>query len=345
MTDAFSCALCLELYSDNGDEDYFVSTDCGHVYHFMCLKPSYDNGYNFCPVCRTELNLDKLRKLYGLAPKQKKKFPLLNFQLSPPPSAPLPSLTDEVNKEFDYKFKIILVGDAGVGKSSLLQRYSDDLYSAKAVTTVGCDWRSKSLIVGGKFVNLSIWDTVGQERHRSLVTNYVRDAHGALICYDITNEDSFTEIEYWWKFVKDNGLSDCARILVGTKTDLDQHRQVPKSSGKALAQKLRIPFFETSAKDSYNVEATFRTLAAKILETDSLLKEIEYRRTQQVGTLRLSRDQTATLGPLEGVCSYSWHWTKVGVVGAAKGIRNGWNAITLSESSSSSSSRNRSNNS
>lgn len=187
---------------------------------------------------------------------------------------------------------------------------------------------------------LSIWDTVGQERHRSLVTNYVRDSHGALICYDITNEDSFSEIEYWWKFVKDNGLPDSAKILVGTKTDLEEHRQVPKSSGKALAQKLRVPFFETSAKDSYNVEATFRTLAAKILETDSLLKEIEYRRSQ-VGTLRLSsRDQTDTPGVVQEMCSYSWHWTRTGVISAAKGIRNGWSALTSSSNNSRRNNRN-----
>jgi GTPase SAR1 family protein len=79
------------------------------------------------------------------------------------------------------------------------------------------------------------WDTVGQERHRSLVTNYVRDAHGALIVYDITKQDSFDDIEYWIDFVKNHGLNDCVKILVGNKTDLEQHREVSKADGKVKA--------------------------------------------------------------------------------------------------------------
>lgn len=121
------------------------------------MKFNYSDSCS-CPVCRKELQIENLRKLYGLEPKSKKNKPAaLDFELSPAPSAPLPSLPDEVNKDFDYKFKIILVGDSGVGKSSLLQRYSDGFYDAKLFSTVGCDWRSKGLVVGGKYVNLSIW--------------------------------------------------------------------------------------------------------------------------------------------------------------------------------------------
>lgn len=93
------------------------------------------------------------------------------------------------------------------------------------------------MFVGGRSITLSIWDTVGQEKYRSLITNYVRDSHGALICYDITNEDSFSQIEeFWYDYVKDNGLKDCVKILVGTKADLDEHRQVPKTKGKVCSE-------------------------------------------------------------------------------------------------------------
>lgn len=154
--------------------------------------------------------------------------------------------------------------------------------------------------------------------------------------YDITKESSFEDIEYWIDFVKNHGLSDCVKILVGNKTDLDVHREVAKSDGKALAHKVGIPFFETSAKDSYNVEASFRSLAARILETDGLVKEATERMRDRRGTLRLTRDQDTRTNPLTFACSMGWQWTKVGLVGAARGIKSGWNSITTPTTNNSS---------
>jgi len=208
-----------------------------------------------------------------------------------------------------------------------MQRYADGTYTSKLFSTIGCDWRSKTVKIGDKVVSLSIWDTVGQERHRSLITNYMRDAHGALICYDITKASSFEDIEYWYDFVRLHSLHDCVKILVGNKTDLEEQREVPKAQAKKFSQRIDIPFFETSAKDAYNVEATFRTLAARILESDSLIQEIESRK--QNPHIRLSKSQTSSNGnPLTFACSAGWHWTKCSVSDAAHGIRRGWSNLT-----------------
>jgi len=189
--------------------------------------------------------------------------------------------------------------------------------------------RSKTVMIGDKVVSLSIWDTVGQERHRSLITNYMRDAHGALICYDITKASSFEDIEYWYDFVKLHSLHDCVKILVGNKTDLEEQREVPKAQAKKFSQRIDIPFFETSAKDAYNVEATFRTLAARILESDSLIKEIESRK--QNPHIRLSKNQvSSSSNPFTTACSASWQWTKYSVSEAADGLKRGWNNLTNS---------------
>ncbi|CAL8073796.1 unnamed protein product [Orchesella dallaii] len=319
MKEEFFCSLCLDVTSENSNEDYFVSTECGHLFHYECLVPAYNNGYRTCPICRDQLKLDKLRKLFGIQVKRSTKRSNTAQSQSASTSKGISAV------QYDHKFKVIIVGDAGVGKSCLMQRYADGTYTSKLFSTVGCDWRSKTVIIGDKIVSLSIWDTVGQEKHRSLITNYVRDAHGALICYDISNASSFEDIEYWYEFVKNHSLHDCVKILVGNKTDLEEKREVPKADAKKLAQKVGIPFFETSAKDAYNVEATFRTLAARILENDNLIQEIESRKQN----IRL-KDQESSSNPLTNACSMSWHWTKYGVTEAARGIRHGWQNLTSS---------------
>jgi len=257
--------------------------------------------------------------------KPKPLLPYGCYQSSPLPTAPF-QLTDDV-PEYDYKFNIIMIGDSGVGKSSLLQRYADDKFSTNLFATVGCDWRTKNIQVGGKVINLSIWDTVGQERYRSLVTNYVREAHGAIIVYDITNFDSTEHLEDWSRFVNDHALPDTVKVLVGNKKDLEEHRAVEKELGKKLANKLgKLPFFETSAKDSYNVEAAFRLLAAKILESDTLIKAIEFKKQHPSIQLRRNVNQQED-GLFTTMCSQSWHWAKSGFHGTVSGVVNGWNYV------------------
>jgi len=147
--------------------------------------------------------------------------------------------------------------------------------------------------------------------------------------YDITDESSIEHLQDWSEFVKDNALPDTIRVLVGNKTDLAEHRTVDKAEGKKLASKLgNLPFFETSAKDAYNVEAAFRLLAAKILENDNLLKLIEQKaRNPNISLNPRVKNQQAE-GGLTAMCSQSWHWAKVGFTGTVNGVVTGWNYVT-----------------
>ncbi|CAG7702454.1 unnamed protein product [Allacma fusca] len=325
MEGNFTCALCLDFTSDHPSIDYFVTTECGHIFHHLCLKPAYDGGHNKCPICRRKIIPENWRKLFGIQAKEKlKRFRAFSDHN---PSGSSSQASGSPDNEYDFRFKIILVGNGGVGKSCLMQRFSDGVYSTNVLSTVACDWRSKVVTIGNKRISLSIWDTAGQERHRSLVTNYVRDTHGALIVYDITDPSSLDDISIWDKFVTDNSLPETVKILIGNKTDLDTSRQIPKDHGKTLARKLGMSFFETSAKDSYNVEAAFRTLAAKILETDSLIKSIESKKKNP--TVQLKRGDQHNDGVFTA-CSQSLLWVKNGFNATVSSVKSGWKSTRSS---------------
>lgn len=174
----------------------------------------------------------------------------------------------------DYSFKILLIGDSGVGKSSLLvtfiSNHVDDL-----TPTIGVDFKIKHLIVGGKRLKLTIWDTAGQERFRTLTSSYYRNAHGIILVYDVTRRETFTNLsEVWAKEVELYSTNqDCIKMLVGNKVDKESDRVVSKEEGIAFAQEYGCLFLECSARTRSNVVKCFEELAQKILEVPSLLEE------------------------------------------------------------------------
>jgi len=291
------CALCLTFETESPEDDYFVSTECGHVYHHNCIKLSYETGYKECPVDRLPIDFGKLRRLYGSELRGKRSMVSTG---SEPTSASL-LLNMATTLQYDYKFKIILVGDSGVGKSSLMERYTDCSFNPNVPGTVGCDWRSKRINIGGKVICLSIWDTVGQEKYRSLISNYVREAQGCFITYDITRADSIQHIQDWYSYVKNFALPHTVIILIGNKTDLELHRIVTKETGKKLGLKLGIPFFETSAKDTYNVDSAFRCLAATILDNKNLIEAVELKMKNP--NIELRRGRREEEHPINNTCS------------------------------------------
>eukprot|EP00299_Pterocystis_sp_00344_P010573 c4755_g1_i1.p2 GENE.c4755_g1_i1~~c4755_g1_i1.p2 ORF type:complete len:234 (+),score=42.47 c4755_g1_i1:70-702(+) len=169
------------------------------------------------------------------------------------------------NTHFDTTIKLLLIGDSGVGKSCLLLRFSDNSFTPSFITTIGIDFKIRTIELDGKRIKLQIWDTAGQERFRTITTAYYRGAMGILLLYDVTNEESFNNIRSWMTNIHDNASASVNKILVGNKADLEEKRKVAAAQGQALADEYGIPFFETSAKTNQNVEAAFTKITRDIM--------------------------------------------------------------------------------
>ncbi|KAF5480590.1 hypothetical protein F2P56_001326 [Juglans regia] len=176
--------------------------------------------------------------------------------------------------EFDYLFKLLMIGDSGVGKSSLLLSFTSDTFEDMS-PTIGVDFKVKYVDVGGKKLKLAIWDTAGQERFRTLTSSYYRGAQGVIMVYDVTRRDTFTNLsEVWAKEVDLYSTNqDCIKMLVGNKVDKESDRVVTKKEGISFARECGCLFIECSAKTRANVQQCFEELVLKILDTPSLLAE------------------------------------------------------------------------
>ncbi|CAI9779026.1 unnamed protein product [Fraxinus pennsylvanica] len=187
--------------------------------------------------------------------------------------------------DYDYLIKLLLIGDSGVGKSCLLLRFSDGSFTTSFITTIGIDFKIRTIELDGKRIKLQIWDTAGQERFRTITTAYYRGAMGILLVYDVTDESSFNNIRNWIRNIEQHASDNVNKILVGNKADMDESRRaVPTSRGQALADEYGIKFFETSAKTNMNVEEVFfsigRDIKQRLSETDSRPEAPSIRITQ-----------------------------------------------------------------
>ncbi|XP_075797732.1 ras-related protein Rab-26 isoform X2 [Microtus pennsylvanicus] len=181
-----------------------------------------------------------------------------------PPQSGRPSLGG-TGDFYDVAFKVMLVGDSGVGKTCLLVRFKDGAFLAGTfISTVGIDFRNKVLDVDGMKVKLQIWDTAGQERFRSVTHAYYRDAHALLLLYDITNKDSFDNIQAWLTEIQEYAQRDVVLMLLGNKVDSTQERVVKREDGEKLAKEYGLPFMETSAKTGLNVDLAFTAIAKEL---------------------------------------------------------------------------------
>ncbi|XP_008400297.1 ras-related protein Rab-8B [Poecilia reticulata] len=168
-------------------------------------------------------------------------------------------------KSYDYLFKLLLIGDSGVGKTCLLFRFSEDAFNTTFISTIGIDFKIRTVELDGKKIKLQIWDTAGQERFRTITTAYYRGAMGIMLVYDITNEKSFDNIRNWIRNIEEHASADVEKMILGNKCDMNDKRQVSKERGEKLAIDYGIKFLETSAKSSINVEEGFLTLARDIM--------------------------------------------------------------------------------
>lgn len=172
----------------------------------------------------------------------------------------------DTEDSYDFLFKVVLIGDAGVGKTCVVQRFKHGIYMERHGNTIGVDFMLKTIEVDGKKIKLQIWDTAGQERFRTITQSYYRGAHGVIMTYDITNSETFNHVPQWVEDVKRYAGADTLMLLIGTKLDVaninPQLRQVTLSEAKNLASaKHMLDVIETSSKEDTNIERTFVKLA------------------------------------------------------------------------------------
>ncbi|PGH18840.1 hypothetical protein AJ79_00253 [Helicocarpus griseus UAMH5409] len=176
------------------------------------------------------------------------------------------------NDEYDYLFKVVLIGDSGVGKSNLLSRFTRNEFNLDSKSTIGVEFATRSIQVDDKTIKAQIWDTAGQERYRAITSAYYRGAVGALLVYDTTKEQTFTNCERWLKELREHADTNIVIMLVGNKTDQKHIRDVATQRGVKFAEehsdpndeKKRVSFIETSALDATNVELAFQTILTEI---------------------------------------------------------------------------------
>ncbi|KAL7282907.1 hypothetical protein ACG7TL_002324 [Trametes sanguinea] len=168
---------------------------------------------------------------------------------------------------YDYLFKLLLIGDSGVGKSCLLLRFAEDAFTDSYLSTIGVDFKIRTIQLDGKTVKLQIWDTAGQERFRTIAAAYYRGAHGIIMVYDVTEMETFSNVKVWLQEIDKHASEGVKKLMIGNKSDLVERKVVEYSIAKEFADSLAIPFIETSAKNSTNVEEAF-TMMAKAIKDD-----------------------------------------------------------------------------
>ena len=190
-------------------------------------------------------------------------------------------MTDNKGGYFDVKYKIMVLGESRVGKTSLIKRYTKDQFGGVYLTTVGMDFQDKIIEIEDKKIRLQVWDTAGQERFRNVTKSYFQSSHGLLVVYDITDKESFEKINFWMKNIKENAPENAKLILVGNKCDLANERQVSYEEGEKKASNYNIKFFESSAKEGTNVKEFFFYLANEIYQ-DEKTKGKDNKKTVQL---------------------------------------------------------------
>jgi Ras-related protein Rab-11A len=165
-----------------------------------------------------------------------------------------------------YRFKIIIVGDSGVGKTNLLKRFVQNTYDEDTKATVGVEFFSNSYYINDKLIKIELWDTAGQERYKSITSAYYRGASGAIIVYDVTSKSSFKNVDKWFHEILEYASKNIKILMIGNKTDLKENIEISTEMSKDKGIELSIPVMETSAKNASNVKKAFYLLIKEIYQ-------------------------------------------------------------------------------
>ena len=179
------------------------------------------------------------------------------------------STTTKSSEDYEFIFKVLLLGNSNVGKSSLFLRFVDDIWNDTFVPTIGVDFKIKTFDIDEKKIKMQIWDTAGQERFKNIIASYYRGAHGILLLYDVTDKDSFKNLNNWLIEIEKNANKNVLKILIGNKTDLEDKRVISYNQGKEFADNYGLKFIETSAKKNLNVNEAFETLGRELMKASS----------------------------------------------------------------------------
>ncbi|KAG9394301.1 Small GTPase superfamily, ARF type [Carpediemonas membranifera] len=174
-----------------------------------------------------------------------------------------------MNTEYDYLFKLLLIGDSGVGKSCLLLRFAEDTYTESYISTIGVDFKIRTVEIDNSTIKLQIWDTAGQERFKTITAAYYRGAHGIIVVYDVTDVETFNNVRVWLEEINRYASEDVCKLLVGNKCDLEDRKAVEYQTAKTFAESLDISFIETSAKDAMRVDDAFTIISKTLLEREA----------------------------------------------------------------------------
>ncbi len=173
--------------------------------------------------------------------------------------------------EAPKRIKILMLGDSGVGKSSLIIRWTQDSFSTDLVGTVGVNFKTRRVVLGADTVQVQVWDTAGQEQFHKITTSYYKGANGIMLVYDVSDKKSVENVEYWVKKIRSNASDSVHVALIGNKVDLRAvcaEKCVDASHGQAFSSAFSVPYFETSAKDATNVEDAFHCLIEQIMASE-----------------------------------------------------------------------------
>ena len=176
-----------------------------------------------------------------------------------------------MSQDYDYLFKVLLLGDSGVGKSSLILRYTDETFNSKLVNSIGVDFKMKKKEIDGKIIKIQIWDTAGHERFRSITYSYYRGANSIIIVFDLSNKKSFISITDWLKQIEKHAKENVFKFLVGNKYDLIEEREVSYEEAKQYADEHSLPYIETSAKEGININELFESSIKSFLSNSKYI--------------------------------------------------------------------------
>jgi len=188
----------------------------------------------------------------------------------------------------DIVYKSLLLGDSTVGKTCLLLRYCNKTFQEAHFSTIGLDYRLKKMTLrNGKNIKLQIWDTAGQDRFRTITKNYYKGANGIILIYDVTNHQTYENVKHWILQIREEANPNVVIFLVANKIDVEnEKRVVTTSEGKTIAEELKLPFFETSAKEGINVDEIFENFVENI---DEVYSKLEVPKTDEVNKIYVGK--------------------------------------------------------